>query len=105
MYRLLSRPPIDPYIAGILGMVGLASVIPAVGPGMVLASGTGTAMIALMFFLQGARLAPHVALAGAKHWRLHVLVLASTFLLFPAIGSRRARSPQVCSPRPCGQVC
>jgi predicted Na+-dependent transporter len=25
-------------------------------------------------------------LAGASHWRLHIVVLASTFVLFPALG-------------------
>jgi sodium/bile acid cotransporter 7 len=67
-------------------MVVVASVLPAHGVGMILASSAGTAAIALMFFLQGARLSPQAALAGARHWRLHALVLASTFLIFPAIG-------------------
>ena len=57
------------------------------------------AMIALMFFLQGARLAPQAALAGARHWRLHAVVLASTFLLFPALGlTARALAPGLLTP-------
>ena len=56
-------------------------------------------MIALMFFLQGARLAPQAALAGARHWRLHAVVLASTFLLFPALGlTARAVAPGLLTP-------
>jgi solute carrier family 10 (sodium/bile acid cotransporter), member 7 len=99
MNALLSRLYIDPYIAGILGMVGLASAIPATGAAMAAASDAGTVMIALMFFLQGARLSPQAAMAGAKHWRLHVLVLTSTFLLFPIIGlSARAIAPGLLSP-------
>lgn len=99
MNTLLSRLHIDPYIAGILGMVGLASMLPASGMGMTVASGAGTAMIAAMFFLQGARLSPLAALAGARHWRLHSLVLASTFLLFPVIGlTARAVAPGLLSP-------
>src|SRR5215470_14264923 len=86
MTTLLARLRPDPYIACILGMVALASAFPAHGRGMVLAGGAGTAMIALMFFLQGARLSPRAALAGAQHWRLHAVVFASTFLLFPALG-------------------
>ncbi len=86
MRTLLFRLSIDPYIAGIIGMVAVASILPAQGVGMTLASGASTAAIALMFFLQGARLSPQAALAGARHWRLHVLVLGSTFLIFPAIG-------------------
>ena len=99
MKTLLSRLNIDPYIASILGMVGLASVLPAHGVGMTLASGAGTGAIALMFFLQGARLAPQAALAGARHWRLHAVVLSSTFLLFPAIGlTARAIAPSLLTP-------
>ena len=42
--------------------------------------------IAFMFFLYGARLATANVIAGVAHWRLHALVLASTFVLFPAVG-------------------
>ena len=66
---------------------------------MTLASGAGTGAIALMFFLQGARLAPQAALAGARHWRLHAVVLSSTFLLFPALGlTARAIAPGLLTP-------
>jgi solute carrier family 10 (sodium/bile acid cotransporter), member 7 len=99
MNTLFSRLHIDPYIAGILAMVALASMLPATGFGMTVAGGTGTAMIAAMFFLQGARLSARAALAGARHWRLHSLVLASTFLLFPIIGlAARAVAPGLLSP-------
>src|ERR1700760_3206889 len=63
MKALLSRLHIDPYIAGLLGMVGLASALPSEGLGMTVASNAGSALIAAMFFLQGARLAPSAALA------------------------------------------
>jgi solute carrier family 10 (sodium/bile acid cotransporter), member 7 len=82
---LLSRLPIDPYIAAIVGMVCLASLLPVHDTGAVIAGHLTTAAIALLFFLHGARLAPQAALAGARHWRLHGVVLASTFLLFPAL--------------------
>jgi len=89
---LLSRLPIDPYIAAIVGMVCLASLLPVHGTGAVAAGHLTTAAIALLFFLHGARLAPKAALAGARHWRLHVVVLASTFLVFPVLvlGARAA---------------
>jgi len=82
---LLSRLPIDPYIAAIVGMVCLASLLPVHDTGAVIAGYLTNAAIALLFFLHGARLAPSAALAGAWHWRLHVLILASTFLVFPAL--------------------
>ena len=98
MSAMLSRLPIDPYIASILGMVALASALPARGTGMMLTNGAASGAIALMFLLQGARLSPQNALAGARHWRLHAMVLGSTFLLFPAIGlTMRAIAPGLLS--------
>ncbi|MEV5436825.1 bile acid:sodium symporter family protein [Streptomyces sp. NPDC052682] len=84
--RWPSRLPIDPYILLLLGTVGLAALVPARGTGADVASGASTAAIALLFFLYGARLSTREALDGLRHWRLHVTVLACTFLLFPVLG-------------------
>ncbi|WP_307037094.1 bile acid:sodium symporter family protein [Streptomyces canus] len=78
--------PIDPYILLLLGTVGLAALLPARGTGADVASGASTAAIAFLFFLYGARLSTREALEGVKHWRLHVTVLACTFLVFPLLG-------------------
>jgi sodium/bile acid cotransporter 7 len=40
--------------------------------------------IALLFFLHGAKLSLNAIVKGMGHWRLHSLVFACTFLLFPA---------------------
>jgi solute carrier family 10 (sodium/bile acid cotransporter), member 7 len=99
MKLLLSRLNIDPYIAAIIFMVALATAVPANGLGATVAGDASMAAIALMFFLQGARLAPQAALAGARHWRLHTIVLASTFLLFPLLGlAARALAPGLLTP-------
>ena len=99
MKALLSRLTIDPYIAAILGMVALASALPVHGRATAAAGDASMAVIALMFFLQGARLEPKAALAGARHWRLHTIVLASTFLLFPVLGlTARALAPGLLTP-------
>ena len=42
--------------------------------------------IALLFFLYGARLSTPEALNGLKHWRLHLTILAFTFVVYPLIG-------------------
>lgn len=78
--------PIDPYILLLLGTVGLAAVLPARGTGADVASGASTAAIAFLFFLYGARLSTREAVEGLKHWRLHVTVLACTFVVFPLLG-------------------
>ncbi|MFD0310166.1 bile acid:sodium symporter family protein [Streptomyces sp. NPDC127119] len=78
--------PIDPYILLLLGTVGLAALLPARGTGAEVASGASTAAIAFLFFLYGARLSTREAMDGVRHWRLHLTVLACTFLLFPLLG-------------------
>ncbi|GGT92074.1 bile acid:sodium symporter [Streptomyces coeruleorubidus] len=80
------RMPIDPYILLLLGTVGVAALFPARGTVADVASGASTAAIALLFFLYGARLSTREALDGLRHWRLHVTVLACTFVVFPLLG-------------------
>ncbi|MFJ5557278.1 bile acid:sodium symporter family protein [Streptomyces sp. NPDC093250] len=81
-----SRLPIDPYLLLLFGTVGVAALLPARGTGADLASGASTAAIAFLFFLYGARLSTREALDGLRHWRLHVTVLACTFVVFPVLG-------------------
>ncbi|GGZ68900.1 bile acid:sodium symporter family protein [Streptomyces bluensis] len=89
-----SRLPIDPYILLLLGTVGVAALLPARGTAADVASGASTAAIALLFFLYGVRLSTRDALNGLKHWRLHVTVLACTFVIFPLLGlAARALEP------------
>ena len=45
-----------------------------------------TVMIALLFFMHGAKLSRAAVLAGVTHWRLHLTVLLFTFAVFPLIG-------------------
>lgn len=42
--------------------------------------------IALLFFMHGAKLSREAVIAGMTHWRLHLVVFASTFLFFPVLG-------------------
>ncbi|MFD7709417.1 bile acid:sodium symporter family protein [Streptomyces sp. NPDC059786] len=78
--------PIDPYILLLLGTVGLAALLPARDTAADVASGASTAAIAFLFFLYGARLSTREAMDGLRHWRLHVTVLACTFVVFPLLG-------------------
>ncbi|WP_234306578.1 bile acid:sodium symporter family protein [Streptomyces sp. NRRL F-2799] len=78
--------PIDPYIALLLGTVGLAALLPARGVAADVASGASTAAIAFLFFLYGARLSTREAMDGLRHWRLHLTVLVCTFVVFPLLG-------------------
>lgn len=86
MNRLLARLNIDPYLLLLVGTVGLASVLPARGIWADIAGGVADAGIALLFFLHGAKLSREAILDGAKAWKLHLTVFATTFVLFPIVG-------------------
>ncbi|WP_443334541.1 bile acid:sodium symporter family protein [Streptomyces sp. ZAF1911] len=97
----MRRPhlPVDPFIMGLLATVGLAALLPARGAAASVAEAASTAAVALLFFLYGARLSTREALDGMRHWRLHLTVLASTFLLFPLLGlAAHALVPTVLTP-------
>jgi len=76
----------DPYIVALFGMVLAASLVPARGVGARIAEGATDAAIVLLFFLHGAKLSREAMLQGLGHWRLHLVVFASTFGLFPLLG-------------------
>lgn len=77
---------LDPLIVLIVTAVLIAVVLPARGQfAEVFATLTNIA-IALLFFLYGARLSTREALAGLKHWKLHLTILAATFVVYPLIG-------------------
>ena len=76
----------DNFTLALLGTVALASLLPASGGVARFFDGLTTAAIALLFFLHGARLSREAVLAGVTHWRLHLLVFACTFMLFPVLG-------------------
>lgn len=80
------RTRIDPLVAGIIVSALIAFVLPARGA---FADGFSVAVklaIALLFFLYGARLSTREALNGLTHWRLHAVILACTFVVYPLIG-------------------
>ncbi|MDN4058716.1 bile acid:sodium symporter family protein [Massilia sp. YIM B02769] len=77
---------IEPYTVALLGMVVLASVLPASGQVADVLGNVTTFAIGLLFFLHGAKLSRDAIVAGLLHWRLHLLVLASTFVMFPLMG-------------------
>lgn len=63
-----------------------ASLLPASGriaQGLEVAT---TVAVSLLFFLHGAKLSRPAIWAGIGHWRLHLVVVASTFVLFPLLG-------------------
>jgi sodium/bile acid cotransporter 7 len=96
----LARSRVDPYILAMLATVATASILPAranVAAGLSTAT---TVVIGFLFFLYGARLSAEQALEGLKQWRLHSLVFAATFVLFPMLGlAARLLVPWIVSPQ------
>ena len=76
----------DNFTFALLTTVALASLLPASGAVGHFFEGLTTVAIGLLFFLHGAKLSREAVLAGITHWRLHLLVFACTFVLFPIFG-------------------
>lgn len=84
----MTRPRLlpDNFTLTLIGVVTLASLLPASGQVAVGFGWLTNIAIALLFFLHGAKLSRESIIAGAGHWRLHVLVFSLTFVLFPLLG-------------------
>ena len=76
----------DNFTLALLGTVILASVLPASGVAAQALEGVTVAAVALLFFLHGAKLSRDAIVAGLSHWRLHLVVVGTTFVLFPLLG-------------------
>src|SRR5262252_439836 len=76
----------DNFTLCLVGTVILASLLPVHGQAAVGFNWVTNVAVGLLFFLHGAKLSREAVVAGATHWRLHALVLASTFVLFPLLG-------------------
>ncbi|WP_297845567.1 bile acid:sodium symporter family protein [uncultured Corynebacterium sp.] len=84
MLQRLKKP--DPLIVLIILAVIIAILAPARGNFADIFGQLTNVAIALLFFLYGARLSTQEALNGLKHWRLHLTILAFTFVVYPLIG-------------------
>lgn len=81
LFRIL-----DPFTTTLITVVLLASFFPARGAFVPFFEHLTTAAIALLFFMHGAKLSREAIIAGGSHWRLHLWVMCSTFILFPLLG-------------------
>lgn len=83
--RILGYRPDLLIVLIVLGVI-LALIVPARGSAADVMDWVVKIAIGLLFFLYGARLSTREALNGLKHWRLHLLILAFTFVVFPLVG-------------------
>ncbi|AIU88517.1 bile acid:sodium symporter family protein [Pectobacterium odoriferum] len=95
----LQRLRIDKFLLVLILVVVTASILPAEGSVKVFFEHLTTAAIALLFFMHGAKLSREAITTGMGHWRLHLVVFASTFILFPLLGiGMSLLSPVVLTP-------
>ncbi len=76
----------DNFMLAMIATVIMASVLPCSGVGAQIFGGITNAAVCLLFFLHGAKLPREAVVAGLTHWRLHLTVLACTFVLLPLFG-------------------
>ncbi|AIO41270.1 sodium Bile acid symporter family protein [Burkholderia cenocepacia] len=84
----MARPRFVPdnFTLALVCTVVLASLLPCRGPAAHAFNWATNIAVGLLFFLHGAKLSREAVVAGATHWRLHAVVLLSTFALFPLLG-------------------
>ena len=85
MTRMLRYLP-DNFTLMLVAVVIAATVLPCRGVWADALHGITTASIALLFFMHGAKLSREAIVGGMTHWRLHLLVFACTFAMFPLLG-------------------
>lgn len=76
----------DNFTLTLIAVVATATLLPAQGQVAVAFNWITNIAISLLFFLHGAKLSRNAVIAGAGHWRLHLLVFICTFGLFPLLG-------------------
>lgn len=83
---MLRRLIPDPFILALIATVLLASLLPARGGFADAVDLLATAAIMLLFFFHGAKLPREAVIEGVRHWRLHLIILSATFVMFPLVG-------------------
>lgn len=84
--KMLKLLALDRFTILLVAMVLLASFLPISGQAAVIFGKITTIAIAVLFFLHGAKLSREAVIEGILHWKLHALVFAVTFVVFPVLG-------------------
>ncbi len=79
------RIRVDWFVVAIIASAVLASLFPVRGGGIQVLDWLTKGLIFVLFYLYGVRLEPREALDGVRHWRLHLTILAFTYVVFPLI--------------------
>ncbi|WP_207392572.1 bile acid:sodium symporter family protein [Aeromicrobium sp. IC_218] len=80
------RLRLDPFLLALLGVALLGTFLPVTGEGLDVLDVVVKAAVAVLFFLYGVRLSPAETWHGLRGWRLHLSILAMTYVAFPLLG-------------------
>ena len=97
---LLSKIRPDKFTLALVGTVVLAAVLPVHGRSAEIFGTATNIAVAALFFLHGVNLSREAMTAGLGHWRLHLLALGATFVLFPLLGLLAQGLPESVLSRP-----
>lgn len=85
--KTLAKVGLNSFFLLLIGMIVLARFFPEWGTSsspLPLKSITGVG-ISIIFFFYGVKLSPRKLLEDLKNWKLHLLIQATTFLIFPIV--------------------
>lgn len=87
IFILLSRAGLNGFFFLILVMVGLAWLFPEAGgtESLLPLKEIGNIGVAIIFFFYGIKLNPSKLLSDLGHWKMHLVIQGTTFLLFPLV--------------------
>ena len=85
--RLLRRLGLDPFLLSLLTAVALGALVPALGRshGLLHLDLYTNYGVGVVFLLYGLTLSPERLRAGLMNWRLHLVVLTATFVIYPLL--------------------
>ncbi|WP_445115586.1 bile acid:sodium symporter family protein [Acinetobacter sp. WZC-1] len=84
--KLLKSLALDRFTLLLISTVILASLFPIYGRAADIFGVVTTIAIVILFFLHGAKLSREAIIEGILHWKLHSVVFALTFVVFPMLG-------------------
>lgn len=87
IFTLLSRAGLNGFFLLILVMIGLAWLFPESGAteSQLRLREIGNIGVAVIFFFYGLKLNPSKLLSDLGHWKMHLVIQGTTFLLFPMV--------------------
>lgn len=86
MIRLFKKLLPDTFVLALLITVALATLLPASGIAASVVNWAANGAVVMLFFFVGAKLSRDAIVGGLVHWRLHAVILLSTFVMFPTLG-------------------